>query len=619
MPFRHRGEKDASSVACPAVEPGLHHRAGGAGGQCLRSDQRPARRPGRRAQHPGPPVRHPAGLPRRRAEGAPHCRRPGRGLDRPGAAAAAPRQRFRRATRPGHRRSAGRAGRRRPAPASGAGTGRAGSRCRKPGGGAGRGGHRDRSGPGHRVAHSPRADRRPGADQRDHRRGDPRQRLHVGAGHPARHDPEQRRDPEPAVGQRRGFLARRAAGRPARTGSQPYPGPGQRPAHRRLPDAVQGSQQLHRHLRHPDRDDRAGRGADRQRLGDLRLGRDLRRGELHPQEERGWRAGRHAHRHDQRWWRRILQRHLRRRLRARPLQRPVWRGAAIADAAVGIRAQHPGFDPGRPHRQFPGRTPRLAADRLVGLLHRPGPGGMRRAGRAEPGQHLLRIAPRLGLRRRPRGRGRWLLLRQRQVDRLRHDPERAPRHQRLCLAVVCLRQRQRMVRRRAGRLPQRRAVPRRELVELHGAGRKRGGLFLQRRHRPGRILAAAVLAGGNGRARPRHGRDHAGDLRCDHGLQGHVRRRLGLRGVAELVAVPGRDQLAADRGGCRQRAVPGPAAGRGRRRLPDLQRRPGAPVHAVDPRRVRQHRRALGLPAEIGNRHRGAYRQQGRPLRPARW
>lgn len=214
------------------------------------------------------------------------ARTPGaRGEPRQAARRAAARQRLHGAPRRRHRRGADRA-----AAAAGAGLGRTGGgaagRARRTGCGDRTGADRTADGAGDRLAHSAHAHRGPGADHRDHRRGDRGGRLHQRSGRAAVADPERRRDPEPAVGRRRGLLARRAAGGPARARPEPHPGAGQRPPHRRLPAAVRRPQQLHRRLQPAAGDDRPHRGADRQRLGDLRLGCDLGRGQLHPQEAR---------------------------------------------------------------------------------------------------------------------------------------------------------------------------------------------------------------------------------------------------------------------------------------------------------------------------------------------
>src|SRR3546814_6598161 len=60
-------------------------------------------------------------------------------------------------------------------------------------------------------------------DQRDHRRADQRERLHQHAGSDEVHDPEQRRNPEPAVDQQLGLHPRCATGRPVRPGPEPHP------------------------------------------------------------------------------------------------------------------------------------------------------------------------------------------------------------------------------------------------------------------------------------------------------------------------------------------------------------------------------------------------------------
>ena len=86
-----------------------------------------------------------------------------------------------------------------------------------------------------------------------------------------------------------------------------------------------------------------------------------------------------------------------------------------------------------------------------------GRGHLRSAGRAEPGQHLPRLPPALRL-----------LLRQRQLDRLRHHPQQAPRRQWLRLAELRLRQRPAMVRRCAAGLPHDVADARRHQVGPHG-------------------------------------------------------------------------------------------------------------------------------------------------------
>ena len=194
---------------------------------------------------------------------------------------------------------------------------------------------------GDRLTHSARADRRPVAHHDHLRQGHPRTRLRHGGGHHDLVEPEpgqHRQQP----GHRR-LLQRRAGGRSARPRPQPYAGADQRPPHRRLPAIVQRREQLHRHHQHPHIDDRARGDPHRQRLGDLRLGRDLRRRQLHHEEE----GRRHHARFPRRRYparrRSLATLHPDQRLVERQVRFDLWRGVVQPESAVGLPARLSGL------------------------------------------------------------------------------------------------------------------------------------------------------------------------------------------------------------------------------------------------------------------------------------
>ena len=153
---------------------------------------------------------------------------------------------------------------------------------RRPPADAGRG-RRTRVGHRHRLAHPAHRDRGRRPPRLDQRRRAAQQWLHVGVPGYVGADRQPRRPREQPEYQR--LLAGSAGRRPARSRAEPHAGPRQRPAHRGLSAAVPGHQQLHRHLLAAAVAGRSHRDPERQRLGHLRLGRDLRRRQLHPEEE----------------------------------------------------------------------------------------------------------------------------------------------------------------------------------------------------------------------------------------------------------------------------------------------------------------------------------------------
>ncbi len=113
-----------------------------------------------------------------------------------------------------------------------------------------------------------------------------------------------------------------------------------------------------------------------------------------------------------------------------------------------------------------------------------------------------------------------LLLRQRQLDRLRHHPQQAPRRN-ARLAELRLRQRPAMVRRCAAGLPH----------DVADARRHRGAawtpmamsrLLQQPGHRRDRVLAAPVSHPRKWGPAQCDGTQHAEDLQRDHRLQGNL-------------------------------------------------------------------------------------------------
>ncbi len=265
------------AAACVPAMAWLDLRCGcPAGRRGDRHDRHPARPAGHGARYPFPTSRAAVALPAAADPGHLQPRSP-RGIERRSGAGAiaaghrpggAPR-RFRRdpasaGTPEGTRSRAATASGEQPS----AGTGRAGTR------------------PGHRLAHRTRAGGGIGAPGGHHRRADPGRRVRHRAGRAACHDAEHRPDAERAVVRQRGLQPRIATGESAGAGAEPHAGAGQRPTHRRLPDALPGPQQLRRCLQPAAGPGRSHRDPDRQWIGGLRLRCRCRRRQ-HPAQAAG--------------------------------------------------------------------------------------------------------------------------------------------------------------------------------------------------------------------------------------------------------------------------------------------------------------------------------------------
>ena len=183
----------------------------------------------------------------------------------------------------------------------------------------------------HTAAHGARC--RPGSGGDHHRRGHPAAGLY-------RHV---RRDAQPqseSGGARqqyrhRRLFPRRSGGRPARHGSQPYFGIGERSAYRRLSSGLRVNSNFTDISEHSDHDDRSYRRAERQRLGRVRLGCDRRGDQLRSQETRRRHHARLPRRGDPAGRRLLAALHAHQRLLERALRLDIHRSSRRINSRYG--------------------------------------------------------------------------------------------------------------------------------------------------------------------------------------------------------------------------------------------------------------------------------------------